>query len=197
MPTLSVLDLRYVPELYAALESYWESAYTALQNGSYGAFSQVRNNVREFGDNEYDQVDLSDLATLTKQSLSLGTEDDVQAAVQNMVVYNVTYEKSAAGIAVYFPCLWPDYYGDTRFEMTCVGFPESYFEFYDKFMNTMLSGQSLSQSDIDFYSYYDWFDSSGVGGENVTTINDNDFELIDKGDYLFPMKHGTSSRTLI
>ena len=75
----------------------------------------MRNNVREFGDNEYDQVDLSDLATLTKQSLSLGTEDDVQAAVQNMVVYNVTYEKSAAGIAVYFPCLWPDYYGDTRF----------------------------------------------------------------------------------
>ena len=183
MPTLSVLDLRYVPELYAALESYWGSAYTALQSGSYGAFSQVRNNVREFGDNEYDQVDLSDLATLTKQSLSLGTEDDVQAAVQNMVVYNVTYEKSAAGIAVYFPCLWPDYYGDTRFEMTCVGFPESYFEFYDKFMNTMLSGQSLSQSDIDFYSYYDWFDSSEVGGENVTTINDNDFELIDKGDY--------------
>ena len=183
MPTLSVLDLRYVPELYAALESYWGSAYTALQNGSYGAFSQVRSNVREFGDNEYDQVDLSDLATLTKQSLSLGTEDDVQAAVQNMVVYNVTYEKSAAGIAVYFPCLWPDYYGDTRFEMTCVGFPESYFEFYDKFMNTMLSGQSLSQSDIDFYSYYDWFDSSEVGGENVTTINDNDFELIDKGDY--------------
>ena len=46
-----------------------------------------------------------------------------------MVVYNFTYEKSAAGIAVYFPCLWPDYYGDTRFEMTCVGFPESYFEF--------------------------------------------------------------------
>ena len=183
MPTLSVLDLRYVPELYAALESYWGSAYTALQSGSYGAFSQVRSNVREFGDNEYDQVDLSDLATLTKQSLSLGTEDDVQAAVQNMVVYNVTYEKSAAGIAVYFPCLWPDYYGDTRFEMTCVGFPESYFEFYDKFMNTMLSGQSLSQSDIDFYSYYDWFDSSEVGGENVTTINDNDFELIDKGDY--------------
>ena len=183
MPTLSVLDLRYVPELYAALESYWGSAYTALQSGSYGAFSQVRNNVREFGDNEYDQVDLSDLATLTKQSLSLGTEDDVQAAVQNMVVYNVTYEKSAAGIAVYFPCLWPDYYGDTRFEMTCVGFPESYFEFYDKFMNTMLSGQSLSQSDIDFYSYYDWFDSSEVGGENVTTINGNDFELIDKGDY--------------
>ena len=183
MPTLSVLDLRYVPELYAALESYWGSAYTALQSGSYGAFSQVRNNVREFGDNEYDQVDLSDLATLTKQSLSLGTEDDVQAAVQNMVMYNVTYEKSAAGIAVYFPCLWPDYYGDTRFEMTCVGFPESYFEFYDKFMNTMLSGQSLSQSDIDFYSYYDWFDSSEVGGENVTTINDNDFELIDKGDY--------------
>ena len=183
MPTLSVLDLRYVPELYAALESYWGSAYTALQSGSYGAFSQVRNNVREFGDNEYDQVDLSDLATLTKQSLSLGTEDDVQAAVQNMVVYNVTYEKSAAGIAVYFPCLWPDYYGDTRFEMTCVGFPESYFEFYDKFMNTMLSGQSLSQSDIDFYSYYDWFDSSEVGGENVITINDNDFELIDKGDY--------------
>lgn len=90
MPTLSVLDLRYVPELYAALESYWGSAYTALQSGSYGAFSQVRNNVREFGDNEYDQVDLSDLATLTKQSLSLGTEDDVQAAVQNMVVYNVT-----------------------------------------------------------------------------------------------------------
>lgn len=68
--------------------------------------------------------------------------------------------------------------------MTCVGFPESYFEFYDKFMNTMLSGQSLSQSDIDFYSYYDWFDSSEVGGENVTTINDNDFELIDKGDLL-------------
>ena len=81
-----------MPELYAALESYWGSAYTALQSGSYGAFSQVRNNVREFGDNEYDQVDLSDLATLTKQSLSLGTEDDVQAAVQNMVVYNVTYE---------------------------------------------------------------------------------------------------------
>lgn len=53
----------------------------------------MRSNVREFGDNEYDQVDLSDLATLTKQSLSLGTEDDVQAAVQNMVVYNVTYEK--------------------------------------------------------------------------------------------------------
>ena len=183
MPTLSVLDLRYVPELYAALESYWGSAYAALQSGSYGAFSQVRNNVREFGDNEYDQVDLSDLATLTKQSLSLGTEDDVQDAVQNMVVYNVTYEKSAAGIAVYFPCLWPDYYGDTRFEMTCVGFPESYFEFYDKFVNTMLSGQSLSQSDIDFYSYYDWFDSSEVGGENVTIINDNDFELIDKGDY--------------
>lgn len=46
MPTLSVLDLRYVPELYAALESYWGSAYTALQNGSYGAFSQVRSNVR-------------------------------------------------------------------------------------------------------------------------------------------------------
>ena len=23
--------------------------------------------------------------------------------------------------------MWPDYYGDTRFEMTCVGFPESYF----------------------------------------------------------------------
>ena len=82
MPTLSVLDLRYVPELYAALESYWGSAYTALQSGSYGAFSQVRSNVREFGDNEYDQVDLSDLATLTKQSLSLGTEDDVQAAAE-------------------------------------------------------------------------------------------------------------------
>ena len=184
MPTLSVLDLRYVPELYAALENYWASAYTALQNGSFGALSQARSNVREFGDNEYDQVDLSDLAVLTGQKLELRTEADVQAAVQNMVVYNVTYEKHAAGIAVYFPCLWPDYYGDTRLEMTCVGFPESYFEFFDKFMNTMLSGQSLSKADIAFYSSYDWFDPSVVTeNEDAAAIDDSEFALIDKGDY--------------
>lgn len=184
MPTLSVLDLRYVSELYAALESYWSSAYDALQNGSYGALSQVRSTVREFGDNEYDQIDLKDLMNETALSLSLGTEDDVRAAIDDMVVYNVSYQKSAAGIAVYFPCLWPDYYGDTRFEMSCVGFPETYFAFYDQFMNAMLSGQSLSQSDIDFYSYYDWFDSDEVGSaENVTTLDDSEFALIDKGDY--------------
>nr|WP_246241180.1 clostripain-related cysteine peptidase [Anaerocolumna sedimenticola] len=108
--TLSVTDLSKISNLVAAYDDFGKEALaSALENPTFFAhFSQIANNVENYGGNTREQgyTNMTDLGTLALKSSELLPETSgiVTAAITNCVVYKVNgkYRPESAGLSCYY-----------------------------------------------------------------------------------------------
>lgn len=190
-PTLSVIDLRYIPALCTALRDYMDSASSALSEGDYPALAQARAAAQEYGEGEFDQIDIRDFSGYAGLDGTVALQD----ALDSTVVCSSAYDDGSYGLAMYFPYNYPEYYADVQAQMRSIGFDAAYFTFFNEFVNILAYGQDRSDGgdllggsmggSVQDYSGYDWFDPDGgsLYEENYQPLDNDELVLDDKGDY--------------
>ncbi len=179
--TLSVVELRQMPYTYVVMTDFFAEASEYIQNNEYRKLSVARSDAKNFGDGEYEQIDIVDY--INKAEIEGG--DKVISAINSAVKYYNSSEDvyDANGLAMYFPYDYPSYYSDIQTIMHNVGVGRDYTNFFDLFVSAMTGGQ-IQTAQHDDYVTEDWYDD-----ETATTYHDefnmNSFEelIIDeKGD---------------
>lgn len=148
--TLSCLDLSKTDVVVESLEQFVNTAAVELQDGGYSKIARMRDRTKTFGkvsqDSFYDTVDLYDLAD-KMMHLYPEEAEQVQSAVQEMVVCQRSNVRDAHGVAVYFPYSNKEYAQMFMAAYSEIGFSETYTSFLTSFSDT-LSGAQLAQWDI-------------------------------------------------
>ncbi|MGN0072177.1 MAG: clostripain-related cysteine peptidase [Atopobiaceae bacterium] len=138
--TLSLVDLREVPNVYESMSSFLASAESAIasDNSRFKELSQARSRATSFADGQIDQVDLIDLITRT----DFDGKDSLEAAVRSCVKYrSATSIDGANGLALYFPYDEVSSYEGMRSTLTEISYTKP-TEFYDYFLSIMGSSSS-------------------------------------------------------
>ena len=184
--TLSVIELRQIPHTYSVLCNYFYNASLLLQDNGYHEFSNARNNAKEFGEGDMEQIDVIDFVN----QLDIAGSNQVIEAVENSVKYhsNTMSIDDSYGLAIYFPYDYPEYYGYVQQIMQTIGYGKEYTTFFDQFVSAMAGGQMGWQYvyQEDGYDYSDelWYDSD-TAEAYCQTFEKNEYdELIidEKGD---------------
>ena len=189
--TLSIVDLREIPYTYDQLCTYLEASSEELNNYHYDEVSHARNNARDYGEGNYQQVDIADLA----YRLSLNNSDEVIAAIKSAVKYRNQTDnmRGSHGLAMYFP--YSDYssYNNVLDIQQSIGIGEEYTDFFGRFLNVMLSGRSSSARAEDNDSQYDWYDEQTVSDfEGEYNYNEYDELVINEnnnGDFVLQLSN--------
>ncbi len=137
--TLSIIELRQMPYIYEVLTDYFNNSIIDINNNEYIKISQARSDAKDFGEGEYEQIDLVDYVLRADVD---GTEE-VVAAVDSAVRYryNSSDVLNAYGMAMYFPYDYLREYAQTQDILHNVGFSEEYTQFFDSFISAMSGGQ--------------------------------------------------------
>lgn len=159
--TLSIIELRQMPYTYAQMCSYFSDASSLLNSNDYRTLSLARSNVKDFGESEFDQVDIIDFIN----EADLDGDDDLLAAVDSAVIYycNTSAMSDTYGMAMYFPYDYPEYYSEIQEILQNVGYSTDYTSFFSLFISAMTGGQSSghrstgTEETVD-YSTEDWYD---------------------------------------
>ena len=144
--TMACLDLSHTQEVVLGWENLITVAHQELQNNGYSKIAKMRDHAKSFGkistSGFYDTVDLYDI---TEKMASAYPEqaDNLQSALDKMVVQLATNVHGANGVAVYFPYENKDYAGEWIEEYESTGFSAEYTEFLKTF-NNILSGKRLA-----------------------------------------------------
>lgn len=148
--TLSCLDLSKTDAVVKSLEEFVNVAAVELQSGGYSRIARMRDKTKTFGkvsqDSFYDTVDLYDLADKMMR-LYPEEAENVQTAVEEMVVCQKSNVLDAHGVAVYFPYSNKEYAAEWMMAYSQIGFSEDYTAFLSSFADT-LSGDQLAHWDI-------------------------------------------------
>ena len=193
-PTLSVVDLQRIPALCDALQAYLDHTEDRLEAGEYASLARARSDTKEYGELEFDQIDIFDFITQSSSAQSgLPESEAVLSALQDAVVCSYAHDAATNGLAMYFPYRYPEYYADVQDQMRRVGFDEDYFDFFDEFVNVLAYGQTQSSGtshgsflggSVQDYSNYDWFDpNDDILEDNYQPLDSDELVLTDKGDY--------------
>ncbi len=154
--TLSLIDLRYMPYTYELLTTFLLNSATEIRNNEYYEISSARSNAKDFGEGDYEQIDIIDY--INKIDVEGGQE--VIDAVTSAVKY---YKNSddigqAHGLAMYFPYDYLNSYSKMQDVLHEIGVSEDYTEFFDVFVSAMHGGQSPENSIIGEITSEDWYD---------------------------------------
>ncbi len=160
--TLSIVELRQMPYLYDVLTDYFANSTADIINNEYRKISVARSDAKDFGDGDYEQIDMVDY--VYKADVDGG--DDVIDAVGNAVKYykNSSDVSDAYGLAMYFPQDYINEYSDIQDILHDVGYTPAYTEFFNVYISAMSGGQiQYSQSTgtelEQDYSEQDWYDA--------------------------------------
>lgn len=161
--TLSLVDLREVPNVYEKMSTFFEQAETSIQqtNSNFQVLSKARSSAREYCDGSIDQVDILDVVDKTE----FEAKDELEEAIRSCVkYYNNSSLTGSYGLAMYFPYSELDSYDSTRILLDEIGFTNP-TEFYNYFLSIMAGGQSLieggnsaKEAQQNDYSEEDWFE---------------------------------------
>ncbi len=160
--TLSVVELREMPYTYSVLTEYFSNATQDIYNNEYPKISGARSDTKDFGDGEYEQIDIVDFIQ------KAGVEGELEAisAVNSVVkyYYNSYDVYNAHGLAMYFPYDYPEYYSQYQEILHEVGMGGEYTDFFNTFVSAMSGGQMQrsknSGGDVEHdYSTEDWYDA--------------------------------------
>ncbi len=186
--TLSVIDLRYMPYAYDMLTVFFADAADGVRDDDYLMFSTARNHVKDFGDGDFEQIDIVDYIRM------VDVEDKAQVidAVSEAVVYHdSSYDvKGANGMAIYFPYDYPNYYDEMQELLHNLGFSNHYTEFFNVFISAMSGGQSHGSQSYGGISVNisdeDWYDEETADSyeqnSEITTFSEL---IIDEKDDSF------------
>ncbi len=186
--TLSVIELRQIPFAYDILTNYFINATTDIRNNEYPLLSRARHETKDFGDGEFEQIDIIDFI----QNTDVEGGDYALAAVRNAVKYyrNSDHIGAAHGIAMYFPYEYPEYYADSRDVINSLGISREYTNFFNVFVSAMTGGQVQKPDDFNTdsesesnYSTEDWYDTETADSYETEYSGDH-FEtlVIDEKD---------------
>ncbi len=160
--TLSIVELRQMPYLYTVLTDYLENSTADIINNEYKKISIARNDAKDFGEGDCDQIDMVDY--INKAGVDGGGL--VIDAVNNAVKYynNSDDVIDAYGLAMYFPHEYISYYTDMQDILHYVGYTTDYTEFFNVFISAMSGGQMKYHEDtgteiVEDYSEQDWYDA--------------------------------------
>ncbi|HUM82958.1 MAG TPA: clostripain-related cysteine peptidase [Lachnospiraceae bacterium] len=183
--TLSLMDLREIPNLYNAYTSYAQNAkdYIASDAG-FKEVSKARENSRSYADGGDEQIDLADYISRTSVN---GGEDLLKMLFSAVKYRNDSDLSGSYGIAVYFPYEQPEMYQDVREglkSIKCTGAEP----FYDDFLSVMASGSggntdTLTQltgynESSDDLSGADWYSDNSQESYSYDTLgSDEDLKL--------------------
>ena len=137
--TLSLVDLREVPNVYEKMGDFLEAAEKTINsdNTRFIELSQARTRARSFADGGLDQVDVADMI----QRTSFEGKDELLAAVNSCVKYRSGSTITGAnGLAMYFPYSEVRAYQGTRSVLNNIGYVKP-TEFYDYFLSIMSGSQ--------------------------------------------------------
>ncbi len=104
--TLSCVDLSKVGDVTEAITDFAKKADGALVKGDYSKIAKARDNTKAFGGTGKSSLyDYIDLGCFSKQIEDIYPDEaeNIEDAVKNCVVHNVTNISRASGISVYFP----------------------------------------------------------------------------------------------
>ncbi len=159
--TLSVVELREMPYTYSILTEYFSNATEDIYNNEYPRISGARSDTKDFGDGEYEQIDIIDFI----QKADIEGEQEAIAAVNSVVkyYYNSYDVYNAYGLAMYFPYDYPEYYSQYQQILHEVGMGGEYTNFFNTFVSAMSGGQmQRSKNSGDAiehdYSNEEWYD---------------------------------------
>ena len=167
--TLSITDLREIPNVYEKVSAYLESAEATIKkdNDQFAEMSMARSKARAYADGAMDQIDMEDLVNRTE----FDGKDEIMAAIDSCVKYhNKSSLKGSNGLAMYFPYSDIDSYSYTQDILDDIGYSEP-TQFYDYFLSVMAGGQELFQSD------------NSMMHENETNYTDEDWYQNYAGDF--------------
>lgn len=148
--TMACLDLSHIQEVVLAWENLIAVADKELHNNGYSKIAKMRDQAKSFGkisaSGFYDTVDLYDI---TEKMAAAYPEqaDDLQSALDELVVQLATNVYGANGVAVYFPYDNKEYAGEWVEAYESTGFSAEYTEFLKTFTNT-LSGKRLADWEL-------------------------------------------------
>lgn len=154
--TLSVVDLREIPYAYDMVCDFLEDSEAELNNYHYDIVSRARSDAKDYGEGEYQQIDIADLA----YRLSVEGADEVIDAIKSAVKYRNQTDnmRGSHGLAMYFPYTDYEYFNYVSDLQRAIGIGDEYTGFFELFLNVMMSG-NLNRENA---SQYDWYDDSIV-----------------------------------
>ncbi len=149
--TLSVIDLKKVPAVVNALESFIDVVDISAAN--FATLSKPRSKTKEFGMPSAhggctDMVDMVDLAKQF-QSVIPAPSANLVKAINEAVIYNRMgdYVDKAGGLSMYFPYSAKDEVGDRIPVYQTTGFSPKYIDYVTEYAN-LLTGTSLISFDL-------------------------------------------------
>ncbi len=185
--TLSIVDLRHMPQLFEEMINYFENSSEIVISNEYKQISVARSNAKDFGEGDCDQIDMIDYV----QRAGVEGGDLVVEEVNDAVKY---YKNShdvydSYGLAMYFPHDYLDQYASMQDILHEVGYNAEYTEFFDVFVSAMVGAQNQYSEDTGRESFFDfsledWYEEDVVS--NYEEILEGEFlgELVidEKGD---------------
>ena len=152
MYTLSMIDLKKIGEVYNALLTFAGGSNKALENQQYAALSKARSDARDFGNGNYEQVDIVDFAAKSNVD---GTAN-LEQAVSDSVVYSRTNLMNANGLAMYYPCSYLEEYDQMEGIFRALDFDPSYTDSLSGFCTVMAQAYEETE-DGGEYSDEEWY----------------------------------------
>ncbi|MBO7668617.1 MAG: hypothetical protein J6T26_09170, partial [Firmicutes bacterium] len=135
--TLSLISLREIDYVYAALCNYMANASKELQQ-NYSTISNALASTVTFSGGNYDMFDLLDITN----NCDIEGEDELIKAVESAVKYrNDCAVMSVYGLSCYFPYRQMRNYESARYIMNSFGYGDEIYAFYDSFSSIMGTGQ--------------------------------------------------------
>lgn len=156
--TLSLIDLKKIGAVYDALVDFGGSSNKAIENKQYVTISKARSDARDFGNGNYEQVDIIDFATKS----DVEGNDKLDQAVSDSVVYFKTNMKNANGLAMYYPCSYLDEYDRMVGIFKALDFDESYTDSLSGFC-TVMAQSDESTKNGEGYSKEKWYKADLAG----------------------------------
>lgn len=191
--TLSLIDLKSIPDVVEKLNTYMSGSSVALRNSGFQDIATARSVTRGYGDNQCEQIDIIDYVSRLK---NIDGEDQLKEAVENCILYNGTTLSGSNGLAMYFPFLDIESYPLYSNIVNSVGIDSTdYTSFFDDFISIEVGGQSEQSNnhpyaaDTAAESYEEiqeasWFDDELVAAyeDYYNNIDASVLEIVEKDD---------------
>ena len=141
--TLSMIDLTAYSPFMDALYAYLASVNTELiDTAAFKEVSKARYDSRSPGEEDFDQVDLTYLAS----NISMGDTEQLLARLDDTVLLSQQTAENYNGLSLYFPYVSMESVEDTLNTAKSIGLGESYQKFMSDFASLMAGGQIHNNS---------------------------------------------------
>ena len=141
--TLAMLRLDRMPEFMKKLTAYFEKSETEIREGGYTAFAQARVSSTSFGFGQYEQIDVGDYLAKADPEGTSGLAE----ALRECVVCFETNLENTSGLAMYYPYRNLSLYTKMMRDMSEIGYPGHYFDFFNSFCSVLSIADSENPAD--------------------------------------------------